>query len=153
MLFQKITKTIKIEPLQNCKTIWKHLRPTEMSIYLKFHYVLLTVLTQFITERTHLHTVSHVTSQFQTSTWTRLPLQSQGHASGQGSPGGAESHLPSRFCSSPQEASGKAGCGWGMPGRQAPGVEISTDAVWTSPRTGRASWAKLRVTQEIKKLI
>ena len=36
---------------------------------------------------------------------------------------GAGSHLPSRFCSSPQEASGKPGCDWGMPGRQAPGVE------------------------------
>ena len=88
MLFPKITKTIKIEPLQNRKTIWKHLRPTEMSSYLKFHYVLLTVSTQFIPECTHLHTVSHVTSQFQTSTWTWLPLQCQGHTSGQGSPGG-----------------------------------------------------------------
>lgn len=153
MLFQKITKTIKIEPLQNCKTIWKHLRPTEMSIYLKFHYVLLTVLTQFITERTHLHTVSHVTSQFQTSTWTRLPLQSQGHGSGQGSPGGQspicppDSALPRRRPLGNQAVAGEC-----LAGR--PQVwKVSTDAVWTSPRTGRASWAKLRVTQEIKKLI
>ena len=122
MLFPKITKTVKIEALQNCKTIWKHLRPTEMSIYLKFHYVLLTVSTQFITERTHLHTVSHVTSQFQTSTWTWLPLQSQGHASGQGGPGGTVPSALQILLFSPGGL-WETGCGWGMPGRQAPGVE------------------------------
>lgn len=153
MLFPKITKTIKIEPLQNCKTIWKHLRPTEMSIYLKFHYVLLTVSTQFIPECTHLHTVSHVTSQFQTSTWTWLPLQCQGHTSGQGSPGWQGPICPPDSALLPRRPLGnQAVSGECLAGR--PQVwKASTDAIWSSPRTGRASWALLRATQEVKKLI
>lgn len=120
MVCLKSTNTIKTAPLQNYKTIWKHFRFIEISIYLKFDFVLLTVSTKYITEctvlcilpRFHIFKLTHG-HDYPCSVEAILLAKVVQEA---------EAHLHSRLLLISPRGSRRPGCGKGMPARQAPGV-------------------------------
>jgi hypothetical protein len=122
-------------PLQHCETTWKHFRSIDISIYLKFDYILLTGSLTYIIEctilatlwwfhKSNLHMDMIIPPKASAILWPEARLHS------------ITTHLPGRLLADQVVARER------LPGKSQV-WKACTDMVCTSPRRGRASWTWL----------